>query len=374
MNLPLEVKMVSALRNGEPVIIKTQRKPIQYEVDQIIGVKETWQYGYGKNNGQVVYKVDVDEGIGIADPYGWRYANALPERFIRYHAVVASVEKMTQKEFLKKYGRCISYNRMLFFYSDCKNPNSSEWFRDRIYEKEIPLDAEVYAITLKFEEQTKQQEDKQYLRKTVVFDNYYSKQKENIELVWKVEDGFDTKEEAITAIIEAGQDPEEFSLVYFKEMIYPISICLISEMIIISKEYIWYKEGAYNGLTKFRRDELKEPLYVIENARVSSAWTDTLVRDLKGFDTNYHCEVARKIKTKSYMETDCMIALGIAFFDTMIPVFKLNCVDKYFAYPPSMQKLWQQGIKAYNPFTNEKVFTKGNKPYPYWRYKNEMSN
>lgn len=205
-------------------------------------------------------------------------------------------------------------------------------------------------------------------KKVLFYNNYYSKKDESIEITFNIEEGFATKEKAVAAIKESGQIEEEFSYVIFKNMFYPVSICNIDEEIVIAKEYIWYKEYAYGGIKKFHRKLISNPPYVINNARVHSRWTNSLMDILKEIDPQVDCRVASKVKAKSYMRENCMIVFICAMFDTMIPVFKLNCVDEFFSYPPSFMRLWEDGIMEFNPFSEDRIYKKKGVPYTYDDY------
>lgn len=196
--------------------------------------------------------------------------------------------------------------------------------------------------------------------------------KEKITLEWDVADGFSTKNAAMVAVEEAGQNIEEFSFVVFNGMYYPVSICTTSKEILISRDYIWLKPKNSNVLHRYNRKKCKP--YKIINARISRCWNTTMVDDLQEFDSNFRCEVAEKVKAKGYMRSDCMVLFGCAMFSTMIPVFKLNAVDRYFVNSPSRWKLWKNGIKKYNPFTDEREYAVKGVPYTYEEYCKELNS
>ena len=134
MTITLDVRMVQALKKGESIIVKKYSKP-KMKQGYILGVKETWQLD---SHYQPVYKADTDLGIGVAPSDLWNYATNMPERHIRLYAEVVSVEKITQREFLNRYGKCVAYNKSLFYYNGCKY-HTNESFS---------YDDEVYAVTL----------------------------------------------------------------------------------------------------------------------------------------------------------------------------------------------------------------------------------
>lgn len=204
--------------------------------------------------------------------------------------------------------------------------------------------------------------------KTVSYPNYYSKKEETISLKWTIEEGFCKLEDAYEAVKNLGQDPEEFSVVCFMNMFYPVSICTIQKEVLISKNFVWYKNGAYTELKKYRKEDLKELPYRIENTRISSIWAEEMLRSMRSFDPNISCIVAPKAKAKIYLEPDCMILFGGVMFDTLIPVYELNCMDMYFEYPPSRMRLWKEGIKKYNPYNYKKICKNDRTPYTYGEY------
>lgn len=210
------------------------------------------------------------------------------------------------------------------------------------------------------------------LFKDVKYRSFYSKRVERIKLKWTFEEGFENKELAIKGIEKCGQNPDEFSLVLFKKMYYPVSICTLDQEIVISKEYIWYKKGKGNALLKYKQSELEEPIYVIKDARIGAVWTQTMGDILREFDSDVTCEVPQNIKAKSYMRENCLILVSCAMFDTLIPVYQLGCADDFFADPPSRWKLWRTGIRRYNPFNQKKEYFEKH-PYKYQDFLDEIS-
>ncbi|NLT14932.1 MAG: hypothetical protein GXY05_11380 [Clostridiales bacterium] len=138
-NKALEVKMVEALLNGESIIEKHFSRP-KIKAGDIIGVQETWMLD---EDGNILYMADNPPGI-----HTWHYAPKMPDKYVRMYVKVASVEKMTHSEFLKKYGRSLFYNRRFYYYSSCDKPDDTEWFRERRWESYHQPDTEVYAVTL----------------------------------------------------------------------------------------------------------------------------------------------------------------------------------------------------------------------------------
>ena len=134
MTITLNTRMVQALKNGEKIIIKKHSKPKMKHGD-VLGVKETWQLD---SHYRPIYKADTDAGIGVPPSVLWNYPSNMPERHIRMYVHVDSVEKITQHDFLRRFGKCILYNKSLFYYRSCK------YFTKETFK----YDDQVYAVTL----------------------------------------------------------------------------------------------------------------------------------------------------------------------------------------------------------------------------------
>lgn len=140
-------------------------------------------------------------------------------------------------------------------------------------------------------------------------------------------------------------------------MFYPVTMELLGKQLAITKTVSWYRNGtsSLNGFSGVQMrcptNELKTLKKVeIKAPRVSKPWHNEIVKDLKALSSS--SVVVYKCDDKTLR--DCaIILLGSLFFDTQVPVYKLNVFDKYFAFSPSRAKLWKEGYKTYNPYTYE---------------------
>ena len=203
--------------------------------------------------------------------------------------------------------------------------------------------------------------------KKVMFDNFYSKTEEEIILSYNFADGFLTVKDACKEVSKQKQNPLFFNYIFFNQQYYAVSIETTIKEIVISKDFSWYYDKG--KLQKFiNKDNFKVP-YIIEKPRSSHYWMRTIYDDLTEFNNEPLKIIFGKSKSQS-LAFNSVILLGIVMFDTLIPVFKLNAIDKYFLeYPPSRTMLWKKGIKKINPFSQEKE-QQGN-TYPYEQYKKE---
>lgn len=193
------------------------------------------------------------------------------------------------------------------------------------------------------------------------FANYYLKRKDAITFRYTVFDGFDTKQEAEKAVARLGHSPSYYVYILFKKMIYAVSMETLQKQVVIGKNDIYYRyEDVVNMIT---HDEIGTFPFQITNPRIGSDWMDACARDLEEIEGKPLTVVGeRRLAGMNRFTRNSTILLGIAFFDTMVPVYQLNAFDVYFSYPPSRFKLWEEGVRAYNPFTNEKDYAE-EQPY-----------
>lgn len=130
--------MIQALVGGEILIQKMEGEP-SVQVGDVVGIQETWAMD---GAGNAIYMSDVDTRNNQ-----WEYSGSMPEKFIRHGMTVVAIEKMSNQAFIERFGECIIYYKKFYHYSSCKKPRDTEWFRDRQWEKSIPLNRSVYAIS-----------------------------------------------------------------------------------------------------------------------------------------------------------------------------------------------------------------------------------
>ena len=109
MNLLIETSMLKLLTSGRNIIL-CSIKPL-YNKGEILGVKETYRYD---RYGQVHYAADEDVEYGAYSTPGnsWRFANSLPEKYIKRHVRVENIKIISGDEYEVNYKpSAILYNR-----------------------------------------------------------------------------------------------------------------------------------------------------------------------------------------------------------------------------------------------------------------------
>lgn len=197
---------------------------------------------------------------------------------------------------------------------------------------------------------------KQYIG-TKKFQNYYTKSEDQIDLTYVVQEGFHDVPEARAFVESIDNNPENFAYINFKGSIYVVSMETLGRQIVAGKEEIWFRDGEYNfnygfkGTEKTISAEQKSEVSTkIVKPRISSQWADELLNDLQAINgAPLEVLCGQNFKGPNLV-SNSIILLGTTFFDTMIPVHKLNVMDAYFANSPSRWKLDKKGVTAYNPY------------------------
>lgn len=119
--MALDVDFINILRCPPGATLTERRdKKVNLSVGDRLLVQETFAYAPGG----VAYYADA-----IGDPFAcfeWRYANTMPEQFCRYLLEVRSITSVSYREYLRRVGTEIYYNRRSFALKGCPQ---SRWFR-----------------------------------------------------------------------------------------------------------------------------------------------------------------------------------------------------------------------------------------------------
>lgn len=221
----------------------------------------------------------------------------------------------------------------------------------------------------------------QIFTKTINFrNNVYKHDEDSIEVKWDFLEGFKTEKTAKTAIKKAGQNEDDFTLIKFLGSFYPVSACNKDQGIVISKDFIWFKnketkDNAVPVFNKHDRKSMDVPDYVIEGTRVAAnKETNPMVTHIDEWDPNVDVILAKNSKQKKPMIEACKTLLGQAMFATLVPVHSMEGLNIYFdpKKSPDNAKVWRDGVGFYNPFdgSKEMKYTDG-KAYTYTRYLEE---
>lgn len=203
------------------------------------------------------------------------------------------------------------------------------------------------------------------------FKNYYLKRPDLITFRYEVFQGFISMEQARDAVQRLQQDPDHFLYVTFMHNIYAVSMETLKKQVVVGYDTIYLKWNEQSAL--YKTSELKALPFVIEHPRIRSIWKQQMIQDLKQIDGQRSLSVTGSpYLLGGQFEQNALTLLGIAFFETQIPVYQLNSVDMYFNHPPSFQDLWATGVCSTNPFKDQKVYC----DYPFYTldmYKKERN-
>lgn len=186
------------------------------------------------------------------------------------------------------------------------------------------------------------------------FKNYYTRKMERITFYYDVYDGFPSLKEAERGVKNLHQEPTNFLYITFLGQIYAVSMETKKQQLVIGSEKIFLHNN--NQPTLLDRSEQLTLPFVIRQPRISGEPKKGLTRDLKRLEGGHINFIGDKSLLNDSFVGQAQHLLAMSFFATKIPVYQLNCVDHYFPNPPSHQDLWAQGIRALNPFTNEKTY------------------
>ena len=219
---------------------------------------------------------------------------------------------------------------------------------------------------------------------TKEYDNYYTKRHETFPITYTIYDGFDSMQKAIDFLISYGIDSDMFQYVQVvnnkteRQQVYPVTMETLQHEIVITKgccyardtEFFHYDK--FVSFSQFDNSPIPDIAQGFSRPRISSEWCHTILEDLK---PTYDFFSLTNLGGK-YLQVDACILLGMVFFDTMIPVYDLNVMDSYYAdawNSPSRDKLWNKGVKAYQPFRGWKQKT-DKRPYTLQDFLSEQSH
>lgn len=218
---------------------------------------------------------------------------------------------------------------------------------------------------LKFSKRKRKKRNKQakrdlkQFRLNKKFNNYYlSNSVDAHEIQYTIFEGFSSVDEAKAFVAKYSypEFAENFVYLRFMGMFYPVSMENLPEQIVISKQYIKYRSSYREEFVKTNKKNVLRALNTIslEKPRSSGRWNDQIVNHLR--KVTKHCIDVAYIGSnakQTYVKYNAPMLLAQLFFDTDIPVYKLNVVDSFFnSCPPSRWKLWQK-YDEYNPFRGE---------------------
>lgn len=213
------------------------------------------------------------------------------------------------------------------------------------------------------------------LKESVSFKNSYSKETDTIELKWKVEDGFPSIEDAMKVLETEGFLHDRFSYVIFMGMVYPVAMATRTQIIALSAQHIWFWNNENCIYDKYKLGKEHPVPYTIEDARISTVWDDGILAPFKKADPEMSCIPAKKSRNKKPLIANSPIILVHIFFDTLVPVYQLDCMTPYcLAEPPVNMELGEVGISAYNPFNDNREHRyKNGTAYTYEDYCSEQA-
>lgn len=188
-------------------------------------------------------------------------------------------------------------------------------------------------------------------QKKIHFYNNHTKRNDSLILSWKFEEGFQDMEYARLAILAAGQDPELFLYVKFHGNLYAVAANLMEQAIIVSKDYVWYREPSTERIHREDRNSYLRLPYTITEVNPFQYYRLTMCQDLNSFDMNMSIIMGQRLRNVSSAYKDfCVATLGAVMVTTMIPSYQLGAMEQYFQDISSFSRIWQFGIKSYNPF------------------------
>lgn len=197
---------------------------------------------------------------------------------------------------------------------------------------------------------------------TVSYYNYYLKKPCVLDLTYTLQKGFESLDEA-KEIISKKWNPEHFTYILVDQQIYAVAMELIGNQIVLTKEVCFYRYNRIDNYCDFKDYQIIPTM--IKKPRISRRWNDIVAKDIKKL---FSVEILQG-PGSSYVRDNSVVLLACVLFDTMIPVYELNAADRFFDdYPPSMQKLWKNGVKSYNPFTKKIEYALKGVPYELAEY------
>ncbi len=214
---------------------------------------------------------------------------------------------------------------------------------------------------------------------TKKFFNSYTVQEEFIDLVYTIQNGFETLEDAISRVEKFGYQKEQFLYVNLAGQFFPVGLASFSEQVIMFYDKIWLKTygyrpgfqnnepGAYGvklSKTQFHKD--MAPLD--ETCFGKNPWNDTIYQDLcmaLGSENVSVKTFADNIP--NYYLVNAIVLLGGRLFNTRVNVYCMECIDEYFTNPQDKPSTWDLPSyhMTYNVFNNQ---SDGAVLYPRGRY------
>lgn len=188
-------------------------------------------------------------------------------------------------------------------------------------------------------------------QKKIHFYNNHTKRNDSLILTWDFEEGFQDMEYARLAILAAGQDPELFLYVKFRGSLYAVAANLMEQAIVVAKDYVWYRESSTERIHREDRNSYLKLPYTITEVNPYQYYRLTMCQDLNSFDMNMSIIMGQHLRNVSSTYKDfCVATLGAVMITTMIPSYQLGAMEQYFQDISSFSRIWQFGIKSYNPF------------------------
>ena len=187
-----------------------------------------------------------------------------------------------------------------------------------------------------------------------------------LDLTYTLQKGFESLDEAKEIILKKW-NPEHFTYILVDQQIYAVAMELIGNQIVLTKEVCFYRYDRIDNYCDFKDYQIIPTM--IKKPRISRRWNDIVAKDIKKL---FSVEILQG-PGSSYVRDNSVVLLACVLFDTMIPVYELNAADRFFDdYPPSMQKLWKNGVKSYNPFTKKMEYESKGIPYEFTKYINTV--
>lgn len=106
------------------------------------------------------------------------------------------------------------------------------------------------------------------------FENYYTQEKDTIDFYYYIQNGFESMKEAREFVKSAGEDPEWFVYVTFRNMVYPVGIKNVDNEIVIGKEFV------YDRPRRIKPDEFLTSRHSHIDGSNTSEWTTGMVQDM----------------------------------------------------------------------------------------------
>lgn len=188
-------------------------------------------------------------------------------------------------------------------------------------------------------------------QKKIHFYNHHTKRNDSLLISWEFQEGFHDMEYARLAILAAGQDPELFIYVKHHGELYAVAANLMEQAIVVAKDYVWYREPSTERIHREDRNSYLRLPYVMTEVNPYQYYRLTMCQDLNSFDDNMSIIMGQRVRNVSSKYKDfCVATLGAVMIRTLIPSYQLGAMEQYFQDISSFSKIWQFGIKSYNPF------------------------